>query len=173
MAGVASSASRRRLVAVIILAISVLAGAASPTFAHTEVQRAEPGPGSEASGVIDEVSLLFLDEIEPGGVIEVASEAGNAVEGLGEAALDADGRTMRVSFDPLEEPGTYVVSYSFVAVDGDAQNEAYTFAFLGAEESDDDGRSPALVLAAGLGVIVATAFGVAIGRRRRGALGPR
>lgn len=106
----------------VFVALTVLL-ATSNAGAHTEVQRATPGPGEVIEGDVDEVVLIFLDEIMPDPTVEVSGPDG--VVPTDEPILD--GRTLRVSMERSNEPGDYVVRYAFTAMDGDHQSEAYRF----------------------------------------------
>lgn len=136
---------------VLALTIAVACVAVRPASAHTEVQRATPAPGAVVASTVDSIELLFLDPVLPTVAIDVATTEGVPVEGLGAVEHSDDGRTATVTFAALSEPGGYVVSYEFVAVDGDAQQDAYRFTF-----DPDDGSS------SGAGTIIVVAVGAAV-----------
>ena len=117
----------RRPLVVLVLVLVVLALAPS-AGAHTQVQRATPGPGETVEGDVAFAELEFLDPVLPTPTIEVTGPDGSPVAGLGEARLVADDLA-RVEFDPLVAAGTYRVDYTFVALDGDEQTAAHTFTF--------------------------------------------
>jgi methionine-rich copper-binding protein CopC len=116
--------SRRTLLILVLLAS--LAGLAAPAAAHTQIQRATPGPGEVVEGPVDFVVLEFLDPVLPTPGIEVTGPDGELVAGLEEAHLIADD-VARVSFEPLAEAGRYRVDYTFVALDGATQEGAHQF----------------------------------------------
>lgn len=145
----------RRAVVSLILAV-VLAWSTSSAAAHTEVQRASPGPGDSVTGAVDEIVLVFLDEIRPGITVAVSGPGGT----VGAAAPEHDARTVRVSTETMREPGDYVVRYAFTAMDGDHQNEAYRFRIVAA----DSEPIPVGAVVAGVGAAVGLA--AAVVRRR-------
>lgn len=155
----------RRSILVLLLLAVVLAFT-RPASAHTEVQRATPAPGAVVTSTVDAVELLFLDPVMPSVTIAVATTDGVSVEGLGPVEHSDDGRTATVSFAPLSDPGGYIVSYEFVATDGDAQEDAYRFTY---DPSDGSSSTvgPAVVVA--VGVAIAGVLVVALRRRRAGA----
>lgn len=108
----------------VVLAVAVHA---APVGAHTEVQRARPGPGESVAGPVEEVVLRFLDPVLPQVAIEVTDPGGDPVPGQRDATVSDDGREASIAFDPLDAVGDYVVSYEFAAADGDRQQDAYRF----------------------------------------------
>lgn len=156
----------RRLVSLVTVALSSVGFAlvfTTSASAHTEVQRASPSPGEVVTGTVDAVELLFLDPVVPPVSIRVRAANGAAVDGLGTVTHTDDGRAASVSFTPLTSAGDYVVDYEFVAIDGDAQTDAYRFTIASGDLDEDENRSfvgPALLvaLASGLGVAVVIAL---------------
>ncbi|MDZ7674063.1 MAG: copper resistance protein CopC [Acidimicrobiales bacterium] len=146
--------------AAVVVAIGGTAGVAG---AHTEVQRATPGPGEVVTGAPEAVELRFLDPVLPGVRIDVSDADERAVAGLGDVTVDDGNRRARVGFAPLD-PGVYVVTIEFVAEDGDRQREAYRFTVEAAGEPRDPSG---LVGAAGATAGLAAAFGAALWRRTR------
>ncbi len=110
-----------------LVAAAVAVSTARPAFAHTEVRRASPSPGEVVVGAVESVELEFLDPVLPTVAISVRTVDGDTVDGVGEVAHSDDGLEASVSFAPLSVAGDYVVDYEFVAVDGDAQIDAYRF----------------------------------------------
>ncbi len=153
----------RARVCILALTAAVAFGIHGSASAHTEVQRATPAPGAVVTSPVDAIELLFLDPVLPTVAIDVATTDGVPVADLGPVE-HPDDRTATVTFAPLSEPGGYVVSYEFVAVDGDAQQDAYRFTY----DPDAGGSSaagPIIVVAVGgavIGVLV-------VALRRRGA----
>ena len=119
------------------VALAVLAPAAR---AHTQIQRATPGPGEVVEGDVDSVVLEFLDPVMPTPTIEVTGPDGAPVAGLGDTRSSGDD-VATVDFDALTEAGEYRVDYSWVAVDGAAQQGAHQFSF---EPSNVDQTRPVL-----------------------------
>ena len=169
---------RRSPVTGVFVAGVLVAGAALATMtvgaptasAHTEVLRAEPAPASTVTGIVDEVSLVFLDPVQPDVRIDVRDDRGASVPGLGAARLDDSATVARVGFDPLTAAGGYVVAYEFTALDGDAQSQTYRFTFRPATAPDDDGNDglPVTTLV-GLAVLAVAVVlvGVTVFLRRR------
>lgn len=152
-----------RLGPVALVVAAAIATVSAPAAAHTQIQRATPGPGETASGDVDVVVLDFLDPVVPTPSVEVRGPDGAPVRGLEEARLIADD-VVRVGFDPLTEAGEYRVDYTFVAIDGDEQVSAHTFTFEPDGGIDLDVRS---LLAWAVGaVLVALLVAALLGRRR-------
>lgn len=155
-------ALRRPRLVLLALLVAVV-GLALPAGAHTQIQRATPEPGETVEGRVDFVLLEFLDPVMPTPVIEVSGADGAPVPGLRDARLVADD-VARVEFDPIDTAGTYQVDYTFVALDGAAQEGAHQFTVL----VDDAGPDAAGLLAWIVGgVLVALAVVVVLARRRR------
>lgn len=156
---------RSRLSLLLAVAAVLTVSSTVPARAHTEVQRAVPAPGEVVADEIDRVELQFLDPVLPTVRIAVATIDGESVASQGDVVHSDDGRVASVSFAALSTPGNYVVEYDFVAIDGDAQSDAYRFTY--APEGDDVGWSGVgltMVGAVGLGLVGAVAVAV---RRRR------
>ena len=154
------------IAAIVIVVVGI--GWAGDAGAHTEVQRAEPAPAAVVSAPVQRVTLTFLDPVLPGVTIDVVAEDAEAsVAGLGAVALGDDGRVATVDFDSLP-PGRYVVSYTFVAEDGDEQVDAYRFTVEapGDGGTSAGGTSAVWLVAAAVSVVVALTLIVAVRRRR-------
>lgn len=133
------------LVVAVVLTLGALVGptAWSPAGAHTEVLRASPAPGAEVAGPVDEVSLTFLDPVQPEVTIAIAAALGDPVAGLSEVEVSDDRRNATVSFPALTDTGEYVVEYRFTAEDGDTQRETYRFSIVeGPDETGPDEDEP-------------------------------
>lgn len=162
----------RRLFVACTVVVAVAVVGAPNAGAHTEVQRATPGPGAEIGGPVDLVELEFLDPVQPAITIEVDGPDGIPVAGLETAYLEAEGRVARVRFDPLTAIGSYVVSYDYHALDGARQRGSHSFRFTGggpdAAVGLDDPSDPGSAGLVGLVafVVVAVAAGVAARVRR-------
>lgn len=152
-----------------MLTLAVLVGptAWSHAGAHTEVLRASPAPGAEVTGPVDEVSLTFLDPVQPDVSVTVTAELGDPVTGLGEVEVSDDRRNATVSFPAITDPGAYVVEYRFVAEDGDTQRETYRFSVIAAPAEDEPDRGGVGVVVGGGAVAVVLVAGVAISLLRR------
>lgn len=152
--------SRRPLVA--LLFVVGLAALAPSAAAHTQIQRATPGPGEAVEGDVDFVELDFLDPVVPTPSIAVTGPDGVPVDGLGEVRLVADD-VARIEFDRLTEAGDYQVDYTFASVDGDEQTAAHTFTL---EPSDGD-LAVRPILAGVVGAVLVVLVGAALVGRRR------
>lgn len=153
---------RRLLVAAVAGLLALLA--APGAGAHTEVQRATPGPAETVDGTVDVVVLDFLDPVQPTPELTVSGPDGRPVPGLGQPRLIADD-VVKVDFDALTDAGDYQVDYTFTSLDGDRQTDAYRFTF-----EPDSGWGLALrpTLAALVGLaLVALAVWALLDRRRQ------
>lgn len=155
----------------VVLTIGTLVGptAWSRAGAHTEVLRASPAPGEEVAGPVDEVSLTFLDPVQPEVTIDIAAELGDAVTGLSEVEVSDGGRIATVTLPAVTDPGDYVVEYRFTAEDGDTQRETFRFTVVAAPDEDEDDRGGIGAVVGG-GAVVAVLLAGVVGSllRRRG-----
>ena len=153
--------TRRPLLLLALLAALVTLTA--PAAAHTQIQRATPGPGESVGGELDVVVLDFLDPVVPTPEITVTGPDGDPVSGLRPAEVIADDVVV-ARFDPLTDAGQYRVDYTFVALDGDEQVSAHTFTF----EPDRGFDLQVRPLLAGVvgGVLLALVVAALLGRRR-------
>ena len=134
-----------------------------PAGAHTQIQRATPGPGETVEGPVDFVLLEFLDPVLPTPVITVSGPDGEPVAGIEEVEVVTDDAA-RVGFAPLTESGDYQVDYSFVALDGATQEGAHQFTV---ELDDGIELDVRRVLAWVVGGVLVALVVVALLRRRR------
>lgn len=154
----------RRPPLLLLALLAALVAIAAPAAAHTQIQRATPGPGESVSGELDVVVLDFLDPVVPTPEITVTGPDGALVAGLQPPELIADDVAV-ARFDPLTDAGQYQVDYSFVSLDGDEQVSAHTFTFEPDQGLDLEVRP---LLAWGVaGVLVALVMAAVIGRRRK------
>ncbi len=160
MAGVRSRLTT--LLAVVLVAAAVLG--APGVGAHTEVQRATPGPAETVGGTVDFVVLDFLDPVEPTPELSVSGPDGEPVPGLGAPRLIADD-VVKVDFDALTDAGAYRVDYTFTSLDGDRQTDAYLFSFEPDSGWDLELR-PTLAALVGLALVALVGW-AALDRRRQ------
>lgn len=146
----------------ILALLAVLSTLAVPAAAHTQIQRAIPGPGESVGGDVDVVVLDFLDPVLPTPEITVSGPDG-PVAGLEPAELIADDVAV-ARFDPLTVAGRYRVDYTFAALDGDEEVSAHTFTFEPDRGPDLDART-LLAWVVG-GVLAALVVAALVGRRR-------
>ena len=114
----------------------VLTALASPALAHGSFVDARPLPGVEVGGVVDEVALLFGEDLALGeGSIEVIGPGGETTaSGQVEYPID---RAIRMAIEPLTEPGEYEVAFRVPALDGFVFEGRFPFTFEpSAEELD-------------------------------------
>lgn len=156
----------RRPPLLLLALLAALVAVAAPAAAHTQIQRATPGPGESVSGELDVVVLDFLDPVVPTPEITVTGPGGALVAGLQPPELIADDVAV-ARFDPLTDAGQYQVDYAFVALDGDEQVSAHTFTFEPDQGLDLEIRS--LLAWVVVGVLVALVVAALIGRRRAAA----
>lgn len=157
---------RRPLVGLFVTAAIalLLVFTASHAGAHTEVQRATPGPGEVVAGSVDQIRLQFLDPVLPSVRIAVRTPEGPLVPGLGVVEHSDDGRTATVDFTAIATPGDYVVEYEYVALDGDPDADEYRFSVV--PSNADGGRSVLGPVALGIaGVVLVGALVLALRRR--------
>lgn len=152
--------ARLTLLAVVLVAAALGGPGAG---AHTEVQRATPGPAEAVDGTVDVVVLDFLDPVQPTPELTVSGPDGWPVPGLGEPRLIADD-IVKVDFDPLTEAGDYQVDYAFTSLDGDRQTDAYRFRF---EPDSGWGLELRPALAALVALVLVGLVGWALLDRRR------
>ena len=144
--------------------LAAIVALAAPAAAHTQVQRATPGPAESVGGELDVVVLDFLDPVVPIPEITVTGPDGALVAGLQPPELIADDVAV-ARFDPLTQAGEYRVDYTFLSVDGDKQVSAHTFTFEPDQGADLEVR-PLLAWVV-VGVLVALVVAALIGRRRK------
>lgn len=154
------------VLAAAFMVVAAVGGLAEGVGAHTEVQEASPGPAETVTPGLATVEVRFLDPVLPGVTLDVVDADGMPVDGLAEPAADTTGRTVAVTFAPLAA-GTYEVRLQFVAEDGDAQSERYTFRVAEPETAEDDGVVDRRVLAGIATVIAGAGVAVIVARERR------
>jgi methionine-rich copper-binding protein CopC len=153
----------RRPPLLLLALLAALVALAVPAAAHTQIQRATPGPGESVGGEVDVVVLDFLDPVVPTPEITVTGPDGAEVAGLQPAEMLADDVAV-ARFDPLTEGGEYQVDYSFVALDGDEQVSAHTFTF--APDGGLDLEARPLLAWVVVGVLLVLVVAALLGRRR-------
>jgi methionine-rich copper-binding protein CopC len=132
---------------------------ASPALGHGSFVDARPLPGVEVGGVVDEVALLFGEDLAVGeGSIEVTAPDGEPTSG-GPVEYPID-RVIRMAIEPLSEPGQYEVAYRVPAIDGFIFEGRFPFTFDPSAEQLDPlpfGRSApmpwVIVVAALVGLV--------------------
>jgi len=115
----------RRIVLFIGLVLATL-GIAIPLSAHSEVRLRAPDARQTVGGEVDHIDILYwtpirsasIDLIGPNGAVDV-----------GETAVSDTNLVASVEFDPLTEPGDYVVQHTELSADGDTTDALYAFSY--------------------------------------------
>lgn len=159
--GVSFRRARAALVAGLVVVV-VLSWASPPVSeAHTSVRASDPTPGSSVRTGLQVVTLDFLDPVAPTPTVVVTGPDGEVVDGLGDAELVSPTR-VEVRFDPLGTRGDHAVFYEFVAEDGAVQDGSFRFTVV-----SGPGTPPGLLVALGVGVVIAATVTVRWVRERR------
>ncbi len=118
----------RTLPAAALLALLLLAFAASPAAAHAVLQTTTPSDGAELEAAPAEVRLQFDEPmVATLGAVRVYDDDGSQVD-AGDAGLDPDDDSaVRVSLPENLGDGTYVVSYNVISADSHPISGAFVF----------------------------------------------
>jgi methionine-rich copper-binding protein CopC len=117
----------RGIFAILGAGVLLLPGTNPSAFAHAELRRALPAPGSTVSTAPTEVLVTFSEPLEAAFSSVVVRDAGEKRVDKADAHLDArDRTTMRVSLQPLTE-GTYIVAWRAVTADTHRIEGTFTF----------------------------------------------
>lgn len=127
----------RTLPATSLLALLLLAFAASPAAAHAVLQTTTPNDGAELEAGPTEVRLQFDEPmVATLGAVRVYDDDGSQVD-EGDAGLDPDDDSaVRVALPDGSDDGTYVVSYNVISADSHPINGAFVFGIGEAESRD-------------------------------------
>ena len=117
----------RRLV---VLAAGALVIALTPmaALAHADLVSSTPAADAELPSPPHEVVLVFGGELTPDGTGFVVTDAGGAVVGEGTLDLDVADRDEVRGTVAIDDPGSYTVAWTSVAVDGHTEAGEFTFA---------------------------------------------
>lgn len=115
----------RLFLSIVVLAFGGLLVA--PLAAHSEVFERAPESGQVVGGTVDHVDISFWAPIESG-VILLAGPSGEPIA-VSDTVLAENRRIISTDFDALDEPGTYVVTHTELADDGDVQTARYNFIY--------------------------------------------
>jgi copper resistance protein C len=108
----------------ILIAAALVAGFASPAFAHAFLQHASPGAGDTLAGAPKEIALSFTEKLEPSfSGVTVTDADGHDVEASGAVIA---GPSVTVALKPLG-PGSYHVTWHAVSLDTHRTEGAYSF----------------------------------------------
>ena len=132
-----------RLLGLLVVAIGLILGPATPARAHAVLVSSSPVPDVVLSNAPTEVVLTFSESVrQVPGKIRVLSPNGSRVD-RGEPTFD--GAVVRIPVDPTGPKGTYLVSYRVISADGHPVSGGYTYSVgtpsappSDTEESDGD-----------------------------------
>ncbi|MFI2277341.1 MULTISPECIES: copper resistance CopC/CopD family protein [Catenuloplanes] len=121
------TAERRRrwavLAALVLGALAVFVGPASPASAHAVLQRTTPATQSVVQTAPGDVKLTFSEGVSPvSGKIQVIAPNGDRVGG----DPRAEGSTLIIPIT-ADQRGTYLVSYRVISADSHPVSGAFTF----------------------------------------------
>lgn len=118
--------ARRRLAALLTMVILPLG---LPALGHGTFVDARPLPGVIVGDVVDEVSFLFPEPIEPASaVIAVAGPDGQLLPVLGGVESPVPS-AVRVAIEALTIPGEYRVDHAVTSRDGFVFEGTFTFVY--------------------------------------------
>jgi hypothetical protein len=120
-----------------------------PVFAHADLARAVPAPGSTVGPELAEIRLTFTEALSSGSTVEVLGEGFQSVPGLTVKIVERE--LVAVLAGPLM-PGAYTVHWAIVTADGHSQSGSYQFA-IGAAASTSPVLSIVAVVVVSLGLI--------------------
>jgi len=119
------------ITAMLALVVCLLVGTFSwvpPAEAHGELIEARPARNAEVGGVVDRIELQFIGLRHPGAhVLSIFGPDGTRVETNGDYRQDL--QRLSLFFDPLTDPGEYLVNYRVDALDGDVSVDTFSFFF--------------------------------------------
>jgi len=157
--------------------ICLLLTAPALVAAHAELLSSSPEAGETLDEPPAEIALTFDSELDPDGSEFTVTGPDDAVVGSGEVDLDiADRNEMRGGVE-ISEPGSYSVSWTSVAEDGDEAAGEFTFDYR-ADAGGSPGEQPNTAVVSngvdlplvGAGLLMLAAGGALSphGRERRG-----
>ncbi|MFU8875478.1 copper resistance CopC family protein [Micromonospora sp. SL4-19] len=183
------------LVAAVLAALAMLLAPASPAAAHNSLQAANPAQDSRLSTPPTQITLKFLQKLDPAFTTIVLSDADQRKVPTSEPAVTGATGTVTIT-QPLAN-GNYTVAYRVVSADGHPVQGSYSFTLAdpaaatasaapdvaasaaantdavspasaspAASSRRSDGSGPILLLAGGIAVVAVVA-GVVVLRRRR------
>lgn len=118
--------ARRRLATLLTM---VLLSISLPGLAHGTFLDARPLPGVVVGGVVDEVSFLFPEPVDPdSAVITVTGPDGLSVPARGEVESPAPS-AVRVAIEALTLPGEHRVDHAVTSLDGFIFEGTFTFRY--------------------------------------------
>lgn len=109
-------------------------------MAHSEVFERAPTSGQVLGGTVDHVDISFWTPVSSAEILLTGPD--DLPIPVGETMLLSEGRVITADFEPLVEPGGYVVTHSELSDDGDVQTAQFAFTF----DPDSDVRITPLVV---------------------------
>ncbi|WP_018789703.1 copper resistance protein CopC [Salinispora arenicola] len=177
------------------LAAALLLVPAAPAAAHNSLKAATPAKNAQLATAPTEITLEFLQKLDPAFTTIVLSDAEQQKIPTGEAMVT--GATGTISIDGPLPNGTYTVAYRVVSADGHPVQGSYPFTVAdpaGAEApppvspaaepdptatdatsaspasatgGDNDGGGPGALAVVGVGIVLVLVAGTAVLLRRR------
>lgn len=109
----------------VVAAFVLVALAASPAAAHTELISSSPADGATLSSPPQRVTLTFGEDLLASGDELVARDAQGTAVALGDSRVD--GAQLSAAWPQAADAGTYRVAYRAVASDGHPLEGSVTF----------------------------------------------
>lgn len=177
------------------LAAALLLVPAAPAAAHNSLKAATPAKNAQLATAPTEITLVFLQKLDPAFTTIVLSDAAQQKIPTGEPMVT--GATGTISIDGPLPNGTYTVAYRVVSADGHPVQGSYPFTVAdpaGAEApapvspaaepdptatdatsaspasatgGDNDGGGPGALAVVGVGIVLVLVAGTAVLLRRR------
>lgn len=177
------------------LAAALLLVPAAPAAAHNSLKAATPAKNAQLATAPTEITLEFLQRLDPAFTTIVLSDAAQQKIPTGEPMVT--GATGTISIDDPLPNGTYTVAYRVVSADGHPVQGSYPFTVAdpaGAEApapvspaaepdptatdatsaspasatgGDNDGGGPGALAVVGVGIVLVLVAGTAVLLRRR------
>ncbi|MEV0807640.1 copper resistance CopC family protein [Micromonospora sp. NPDC050200] len=113
------------LVAAALAALAVLLAPATPAAAHNSLQTANPAQDARLAAPPTQITLKFLQKLDPAFTTIVLSDANQRKVPTSEPAVTGTTGTVMIS-QPLAN-GTYTVAYRVVSTDGHPVQGSYSF----------------------------------------------
>jgi len=115
----------------LLIVASVLVFSVGQAQAHSEVFERAPALGQVVTGTVDHVDVSFFLQVTDSD-ISLTDPNGDEVA-VGETEIAPNGQIISVNFDPLTVEGRYTVNHVDTSIDGDVQENAFSFIFNATE----------------------------------------
>lgn len=119
--------ARWRLATLVTLVLMPATGL--PALAHGTFVDARPLPGVVVGGVVDEVSFLFPEPVDPESTVIAVTGPDGLVVPVEADVTSPVPSAVRVGIDPLTLPGEYAVDHSVRSLDGFVFQGTFTFVY--------------------------------------------